>query len=347
MRVITCWNSVSRKLPPVWRGLRGGRGLARFWLTPWAVERRPVHELLPSHHRAAAPARLALASVGVQRSLEVPGFAVDIDIERVERRAALAQRVGHHLRRRIQQLAEPLAAQRRRQPGSVDLDAPQCLVGIDVPDARHHGLIQQLPLDLGMLAPQHVNDAIAVEPGIQRIAGDVRDGRWNVGAVDRDHVGQHPPAERALVDEAQRGAVVEQRRDAQVALVLDGAQQHLPAHPEMDDQSRVIAQGEPQILAAAAGAGDAHVQQPRRQIGRSRLVTAHGAGMVHPHGGDGLARHVCLEPPPYDFDLGKFRHRRCWPTAPSTPRPRPSTRLPSWSGRRPCRTRCPSRRRSR
>src|SRR6476659_119067 len=87
-------------------------GLARLWLTPWAVERRPVHELLPPHHRAAAPARLAFASVGVQRSLEIPGFAVDIDIERVERRTAVAQRVGHHLRRRIQQLAELLAAQR-------------------------------------------------------------------------------------------------------------------------------------------------------------------------------------------------------------------------------------------
>ena len=38
----------------------------------------------------------------------------------------------------------------------------------------------------------------------------------------------------------------------------------------------------------------ASVQQPRRQVGGAGLVTSHGAGMVHPHGGDGLARHMCL-----------------------------------------------------
>src|SRR3954471_16150784 len=71
---------------------------------PWArlafraVERRAVHELLPPHHRTAAPARLAFAAVGVQRPLEVAGLAVDVDIQRIERRAALAERVGHHLR---------------------------------------------------------------------------------------------------------------------------------------------------------------------------------------------------------------------------------------------------------
>src|SRR5947208_14092835 len=60
-------------------------------LTSRAVERRTVHELLPAHHRAAAPAGFAVAAVGVQRPVEVPRLAVDVDIQRVERRPALRQ----------------------------------------------------------------------------------------------------------------------------------------------------------------------------------------------------------------------------------------------------------------
>ena len=71
---------------------------------------------------------------------------------------------------------------------------------------------------------------------VQRIAGDMGDGYRHIGAVDGDKVGQQPAAERALVDEAERGAVVEQRRDPQVPLVGHGAEQHLPTHTEMDHQ---------------------------------------------------------------------------------------------------------------
>src|SRR5947209_10224560 len=71
----------TRKLPP------------RPRLAFRAVERRPVHELLPAHHRAAAPAVLSFAAIGVQRPVEVAGLAVDVDVERIERRPAVGQRV--------------------------------------------------------------------------------------------------------------------------------------------------------------------------------------------------------------------------------------------------------------
>ena len=143
-----------------------------------------------------------------------------------------------------------------------------------------------------MLAPQHRNDGVAIELRIERIAGQMRDGHRHVGAVDDDHVGEHPPAERALVDEAHRGAVVEQRRDAQVVLVRYLTQQHLPAHAEVHNQRRAVTEREPQILTAAARARDAIVEQSGSQIARAGLVAAHRSWVVHPHRRDGLARDV-------------------------------------------------------
>ena len=49
-----------------------------------------------------------------------------------------------------------------------------------------------------------------------------------------------------------------------------------------------VAERQPQVLAAAAGAGDARVEQPRGQVGGAGLVTADRAGVVHPHRGDRL-----------------------------------------------------------
>ena len=68
---------------------------ARAGLAPRASERGPVRERLPHDRRAAPGARLALAPVDVQRALEVPAGAVDVDVERVEARAARRQRVAH------------------------------------------------------------------------------------------------------------------------------------------------------------------------------------------------------------------------------------------------------------
>src|SRR6478752_3932815 len=161
----TCWNTVSR-----WSGAPD----------PWArlafraVERRPVHELLPPHHRAAPWARLALTAVGIQGPVEVAGLAVDIDVQRVERRAALAQRITHHVGGGVEQLAQLRAGQRRRESRAIDLGPPQRFVGVDVADARHHRLVQQLALDLRVLAPQHRNDTVTIKLRVERIAGQMR-----------------------------------------------------------------------------------------------------------------------------------------------------------------------------
>src|SRR5688500_606020 len=66
---------------------------------PWATRAevgRPVHEGDPPDRRAAAPARLALLAVGIQRAVEVARLPVDVDVEGVEGRATLGQRLPHH-----------------------------------------------------------------------------------------------------------------------------------------------------------------------------------------------------------------------------------------------------------
>src|SRR6476660_1653381 len=75
---------------------------------------RAVHERDPPDRRTAAGAGPALLAVGVQRAVEVAGLAVDVDVERVEARAALAQRRRHHGAGLVQHLAD-LGA---RQPGA-------------------------------------------------------------------------------------------------------------------------------------------------------------------------------------------------------------------------------------
>ena len=110
----------------------------------------------------------------------------------------------------------------------MDLGPPQRLVGVDVADSGHHLLIQQLTFELRALAPQHADDGLGVEAGVQRVTGQVRDRRRHHAAVDLHQVGEQPPTDGALVGEAQHGPVVEQRGDPHVLGARGGAQQHLP-----------------------------------------------------------------------------------------------------------------------
>ena len=139
-----------------------------------------------------------------------------------------------------------------------------------------------------------------------------------------DHVGQHPAAERALVDEAQRGAVVEQRRRcASGSRSATSPSSIWPLIPRCTTSADPVTERQPQVLAAPAGSGDAIVEQSPGEVGGACLVAAHRPRVMHAHGGDGLARDVGIQPPPNDLDLGKFRHRHQGRQARSMPRRRP------------------------
>ena len=124
--------------------------------------------------------------------------------------------------------------------GTVDPGPPERLVGVDVADSRHHRLVEELAFDLRMLAPHNINDGLAVKTWIQGVAGDVRHGFGHPAAIHANQFGQLPPAEGALIDEVQRGAVVEHHRDPQVLGTFERTKQHLAAHPQMHHQRGTI-----------------------------------------------------------------------------------------------------------
>src|SRR6266545_2646307 len=84
------------------RAATGYIGRPRSGRAPWhalagrAEIARSVRERDLADRRATTGTRLASSSVDVQRAVEVAALAVDVDVERVEKRAAHADRVGEH-----------------------------------------------------------------------------------------------------------------------------------------------------------------------------------------------------------------------------------------------------------
>ena len=132
------------------------------------------------------------------------------------------------------------------------LGAPEGLVGVDVADARHEGLVEQGALDgaVALLHPPHDGGLV-----VGRLEGVGRD----VGDRLRDAVGpqrrQRQAAERALVDEPQLRAAVGEV-EAGMAVLLERRvgrlDEHLAAHAEVDDEGVLAVEGEPEVLARDA-----------------------------------------------------------------------------------------------
>ena len=131
-------------------------------------------------------------------------------------------------------------------------------------------------------------------------------------AVDGDQIRHHPAAEGALIDEAQRGAVVENGGDPQMAGVGDRPQQHLAAHTEMNDEG---------AFCPSPSIRFSHRYFPRRpvpvirlssrravRVRRARLMSAHRPRVVDPQRGDGLAGDVRLQAAPHHLDFRELRH---------------------------------------
>ncbi|BDZ56129.1 hypothetical protein GCM10025870_32020 [Agromyces marinus] len=261
---------------------------------------------------------------------EVPGCAVDVDVLRVEARAALGERLPEHLAHRGLQLAHPPSAEARRGLLAVHAHGPQGFVGVDVADARHNALVEEHALDAGRPAGERRGERVVVERRVERVARDVRHLRGDaarppagdVGRVAGDPAvgGRHEAidrhrAEDALVDEvdpelAMLGVLEVQPdpRMAVVARVVARAQQQLPAHAEVADQCGASGQRHPQELAAPHRGLDALAGQQRLEIAGCRVVPLQRPGVEHLDPGDVRARDRRREPRTDDLDLGKLGH---------------------------------------
>lgn len=118
-----------------------------------------------------------------------------------------------------------------------------------------------------------------------------------------------PATEGTLIDEAQLVAVGEVCADTQVGVVgcSRPCDEHLAAHPEVDDQRGVVGvvgDVEPEVFATTARSGDGLPREPRREIGGFARVAAYRAGVEYLDRGDPLPDNVIGQAQAHGLDLG-------------------------------------------
>ena len=225
------------------RRCRNSRGPGPRLATRAGV-RRPVHERLAAHRAPAPRARQPLLPVHGERAVEVARLPVDVDVQRVERRAARprAPRPSprsprpaprRHARRRAGRSAAPSAA----SPATAPRRRRCCRCPTPA--------IWSSSARLSSVRRRRSAATVAGErePRVHRVAGDVRDQRGHQGPVHLDQLVEREAAERALVDEPQLGPVVgEGEPDPQVLLVRRAGRldQQLAAHAQVREQRLVL-----------------------------------------------------------------------------------------------------------
>ena len=120
-------------------------------------------------------------------------------------------------------------------------------------------------------------------------------------------------AEHPLVDEAELaalGGTGQPQPHPQVPLGRRrrGLHQQLAAHPEVGQQGAPVVEWEPEVLAAAPGAGDPTAPEGVGEAGRTAGVVAHRTRVQHLDVGDRGAHDVTLEAGADDLDLGELGH---------------------------------------
>ena len=201
-----------------------------------------------------------------------------------------------------------------------------------LPTPLADGLIQQDPLDRGILGQEQRPEAVIVERGVERVARDVRHLAGYGREVGSEAAGcgirrrlegvEGERAERPLIGEDQRELavlrVIEVHAHALVPLGrrTGRTQQQLSAHAEVtDDRIDRLATGgrlerEPEELASARRRTDPPPGQGRLEVRAVALVPGQGTLVEHGHSGDRGAGDRGGEPGADHFDLGKLRHAR-------------------------------------
>lgn len=256
-------------------------------------------------------ARLALLPVCIEGAIEVSALAVHVHVQGIEARTALRERIGHDLAHVAQKLRELGATDSPRRSASMKSGAPERLIGIDVADPGHQGLIEQRSLDLGVLHSHSRNEGVIIERGVERVARDVHDLGWNPALDIIGHeFGRHESAEGALIDKAKfTPIVIESDPHSQVTLVsgVTRLHQQLTTHPEMRDQRRAVIERKPEVLPAPTDTAD----RSALKCGPERAhLTAYSTRIEHIHIAHGATTHMLGKATSHDLDLGQLGHQR-------------------------------------
>ena len=301
---------------------RAGRGWQRG-----QRERAAVHERLAADRRAAARAGAVGLPVRGQRPVEVARRPVHVDVQGVERRPALRQRLVHDLGGGGQHGPALRPGELLRRPGAVQPRPPQRLVRVDVADAGDGRLVEQRPLELG---------AAAADARRRRRRGRTRGpsgrGRCARSARAAGHrrrpatsgCTDSPPNVRWSTNRSSGPSSSNRDPDPQVLLVRParGGDEHLAAHPEVREHrvgalgsaascaGSVTVQLQPQVLAPAPRRGDRAPDQPCREVVAALEVAAHRARVGDVDVRDRAVDDVVGQAPPDDLDLGQLGHGR-------------------------------------
>src|SRR5690606_29507238 len=100
---------------------------------------------------------------------KIPRLTIDVDILRVETRAALCECLHEHLPQGRQQFAGLPRAQTARRRIGVNARSPQGLVSIDIPHTAQETLIEQRLLDATATQAQPRNEVRIIEKWVERV----------------------------------------------------------------------------------------------------------------------------------------------------------------------------------
>ena len=286
-------------------------------------------------------AGLTFSSVDVEGAPEISRAAIDVDVELIERGTALLQGLAHHLASNLPQLdglplTHGIGGGQRMQPGT-----PQGLIGVDVADPGDETLVEHGAFH-GTASPTHpLGGCLEVDPWVEEVSSNVCD----LGG-QRSTTGAHPHGpEGALVDEPEGlcptgtgspdlvGSRFQEEGGAGVTvpgvsrLILRtsrlvpiasrqrfgaggvaGVDAELPAHPQVRHQCRVVVQGEPQVLAAAAHIDNGAIPASVDECSSTPDLASHQAGMADFNATDSAIQDVFSQAASDRLDLRKFRH---------------------------------------
>ena len=213
----------------------------------------------------------------------------------------------------------------------MDAGGPQRLVGVDVADAAHDGLVEQHALDRGVLARERRAEGGVAEGRVERIARDVGDLRGNrrgrrvpqpPGAASGVGISGSSASEPNVRWSAKHDgelAVLGMLDVEPHALVALGAARRAsrsricPLMPRWATSASVGApppsrEREPQELAAPRGGDDAPAGERGLEVRPSPVVAGQRALVEHGDAEHGRAGDRGSEAGADDLDLGQLRH---------------------------------------